>query len=160
MRILILFFLCLFSSGGYAFTVVKEAVTVDRPQEIVLDEVGDFCNITWHPLIVDTVCSDDGLVRNVVLFTGQGVVEVLTYQGNKKYSYEMTKQCSSFVNNVCEEVAFGTVLPVQEGYTANIKVVPAGEDSSKVMWQSKFYPTTLDAEVTLRTIFRAGLDSL
>lgn len=160
MRILILFLLSSFSSGGYAFTVVKETVTVDRPQEIVLDEVGDFCNITWHPLIIDTVCSDGGFVRNVVLFNRQGVVEVLTYQGDNKYSYEMTKQCSSFENDVCQEVAFGTVLPVQEGYTASIKVVPAGEDSSKVMWQSKFDPTTLDAEATLRSIFRAGLDSL
>ena len=103
---------------------------------VVSAAAGDFCNISWHPLIDDTVCNAEDTVRNVILVGGTGVVELLTNQPNgKKYVYDIINQCASFEpDGTCNT---GSVLPVAN-YEVNIKIVPLDLDSTIVKWQANF----------------------
>ena len=147
------------SSGLYADTVAKETVMIEVPEEDVWAAPGDFCDLSWHPLVDNTVCNAEGTVRNVILLGGAGVVEELINQpDDRKYVYNMIDQCTSFEpDGTCNS---GPVLPVAN-YKGDFKVLPLGQDSTIVMWQTNFDQLNEDAEMIVRSlILRLGLDAL
>ncbi len=141
---------------------VSETVEIAAPAEKVWAAIGNFQDMSWHPVIGSTAGQGGNAVDATRKLTlkGGGTIDEMLYKfepEKKSYSYRITDVDVK-------------VLPVTN-YSSTITVEPIDATHSKVEWKGAFYrgypnndpPPELsdEAAVTAVTgVYRAGLDAL
>ncbi|KAA2237508.1 SRPBCC family protein [Salinarimonas soli] len=139
-----------------------EAVEINAPPDKVWAVIGNFQDMSWHPVVEKTEGKGGNATdatRRLTLKGGGTIDEVLA-------RYEPEKR--SYFYRIAE--VDPKVLPVTN-YSATLIVEPAGEGRSKVEWRGAFYrgypnndpPPELNDEAAMKAVsgvYRAGLDAL
>ncbi len=139
-----------------------QTVQIDAPADKVWAVIGNFQDMSWHPVVERTEGkggNEADATRKLTLKGGGTIEEVLArYEADKRsYSYRIT--------NVDVKV-----LPVTN-YSSTITVNPAGDGKSSVEWRGAFYrgypnndpPADQNDEAAVKAVngvYRAGLDAL
>jgi hypothetical protein len=142
---------------------VVETVEINAPAAKVWSVIGNFQDMSWLPVVEKTEGTGGnepgGAKRHLALKGGGGVDEELTKYDADAFTY------SYFMPHVDVNV-----LPVTN-YSSTIKVIPEGDDKSKVEWHGAFYrgypnndpPPNLNEAVAIKAVtglYRLGLDHL
>ena len=151
------------SAHGPTRQKVVESVEINAPAAKVWSVVGNFQDMSWLPIVEKTEGSGgnepDVAKRHLALKGGASVDEELTKYEPDEFSY------SYYMPHVDVKV-----LPVNN-YSSTIKVIPEGDDKSKVEWHGAFYrgypnndpPPNLNEEAAIKAVtglYRLGLDNL
>lgn len=124
---------------------VSSKTKLDKSATAVWDVIGGFNALPdWHPAVEKSELADGGSTRKLSLAGGGEIVEELTAEGDKSYSYR---------------IASGP-LPVSN-YRSTVKVTDDG-DGCTVEWSSEFDPVgpAADAENAMKGVYEAGLENL
>lgn len=124
---------------------VSTKTKLDKSAAAVWDLIGGFNALPdWHPAVEKSELEDGGSTRRLSLAGGGEIVEELTAQGGKSYSYKIV----------------AGPLPVAN-YRSTISVTDDG-DGCTVEWSSEFDPTgaAADAENAIKGVYDAGLENL
>lgn len=124
---------------------VSTKTKLDKSAAAVWDLIGGFNALPdWHPAVEKSELEDGGSTRRLSLAGGGEIVEELTAQGGKSYSYKIV----------------AGPLPVAN-YRSTINVTDDG-DGCTVEWSSEFDPTgaAADAENAIKGVYEAGLENL
>lgn len=108
---------------------VTETIEINAPAEKVWKVVGNFQDMSWHPVVEKTAGSggNDANAKRTLTLKGGGTIEeqLDSYSAEEhSYSYEITKVDPK-------------VLPVND-YSSHITVTANG-DKSTVEWKGAFY---------------------
>jgi hypothetical protein len=149
------------SAHGPTRQKVVETIEIDAPPDKVWAAIGNFQDMSWHPVIAKTEGSggnDAGATRVLTTKDGGKIGEKLAKfdAAAKSYSYEITE-------------VEAKALPVSN-YSATISVKDAGGKSA-VEWKGAFYrfyvnndpPPDQDdaaAVAAVTGIYKSGLDAL
>ena len=142
------FMITLLASPALALSAKKET-TIQAPLNKVWDKIGGWCAIKdWHPAVA--ACAetrkDNQLRRTLTLEGGGEIVELLTGEDERSYSY----------------IIETSPLPVKN-YKATLSVSPQGNDQTKIKWTGTFDADGKpDKEVIdlITGIYEAGLASI
>lgn len=124
---------------------VSTKTKLDKSAAAVWDLIGGFNALPdWHPAVEKSELEDGGSTRRLSLAGGGEIVEELTAQGGKSYSYKIV----------------AGPLPVAN-YRSTINVTDDG-DGCTVEWSSEFDPVgaAADAENAIKGVYEAGLENL
>ena len=140
-----------------------ESVEIDAPAAKVWSVMGNFQDMSWLPVVEKTTGeggNEPGTAkRHLALKGGGGVDEELTKYDADELTY------SYFMPHVDVKV-----LPVTN-YSSTIKVIPEGDNKSKVEWHGAFYrgypnndpPPELNEEAAIKAVtglYKLGLSHL
>jgi len=137
-----------FASPNTELQVVAESVDLDASPEKVWALIGQFNNLSWHPLVANIQLTGTGVgqLRTIETIDGKQVIERLEVMDNAKRFYRYTNIGG---------------LPVSS-YTGTLEVKPKGPGST-VGWRAQFLANnqaTFLVKLILSTLFKVGLDSL
>ena len=128
---------------------------VSMQTEVMMDvdslweAIGAFGKLAdWHPAIETSTLEDGGQKRRLALVGGGEIVEELTVLNKDEHLYEYS--------------ILSSPLPVAN-YKATLKLEPAGDGRTRVVWSSSFDAAGAadnDAIATIQGIYQAGFDSL
>jgi len=151
----------LVSAHGPSRQKVTESVDINAPADKVWAVIGNFQDMSWHPLIAKTegTGGNDANATRTLTLKGGGTIDEQLLQNDpakKIYKYE--------IKHVDPKV-----LPVNN-YSSNISVKGDG-DKSTAEWKGAFYrgfmnndpPPELNDEAAVKAVkgvYRAGLDAL
>jgi hypothetical protein len=140
----------------------SETVEINAPAAKVWEAIGNFQDMSWHPVVVKTEGSggNEKDAKRTLTLKGDGVIKETLNKHDPEgmtYSYKI------------DEVDV-KVLPVNN-YTSTITVKDAGDGKSSVVWRGAFYrgfmnndpPPELNDEAAVKAVsgvYRAGLDAL
>ncbi len=143
---------------------VTETVEIAAPPEVVWARVGQFGDMSWHPVVFATqatTANEVGSIRVLTLGAADGpeVTEEL-------YKFDAAKMTYSYRINAVDVA----VLPVTN-YSAHLTVKPGADGGSTVEWRGAFYrgfpnndpPPDQSDEAAVKAVtglYRAGLDAL
>lgn len=126
---------------------VKRQVNLAASKDTVWKLLGGFNHIdVWHPAVVDSRLREQGRIRVLTLGNGAKIVERQLDGKNNSYSYTITQ----------------SPLPLSN-YVATIRIEATGEQSSRVVWSSKFQANGVEdkeASKIVAGIYEAGLSQL
>ncbi len=143
---------------------VTETVELSVPPDVVWERIGNFQDMSWHPVVYATAGEGGNAVDATRVLTlveegGPTIDEVLyKYDGDKRsYSYRITEVDVQ-------------VLPVTN-YSSHLTVKEGADGGSLVEWRGAFYrgypnndpPPELNDEAAVKAVtgvYRAGLDAL
>jgi hypothetical protein len=149
------------SAHGPSRQKVTETVEINAPADKVWAVIGNFQDMSWHPVVAKAAGSggnDANATRTLTLTSGGTIEEKLLANdaAKKIYKYEITKVDPK-------------VLPVNN-YSSSLSVKGEG-DKSTVEWKGAFYrgfmnnepPPELNDEAAVKAVkgvYRGGLDAL
>lgn len=143
---------------------VELSIDIDAPAEAVWARIGNFDDMSWHPVVAQTAGEGGNEVGATRVLTLQGdgtatITEALTRYSAERmsYSYKIT-------------AVDVQVLPVTN-YSSHLTVTSAGEGKSKVEWLGAFYrgfpnndpPPELNDKAAIAAVtgvYQSGLDAL
>ena len=142
------FMISLLASPALALSAKKET-TIQAPLNKVWDKIGGWCAIKdWHPAVA--ACTetrkDNQLRRTLTLEGGGEIVELLTGEDERSYSY----------------IIETSPLPVKN-YKATLSVSAQGNEQTKIKWSGTFDANgkpDKDVVDLITGIYEAGLASI
>lgn len=156
---------------------IQEQVIINVPVEKVWQRIGNFSDLSWHPVIEKVVMvkggnNKKGDIRTLVLKSGVIINEKLKkYLPEKmRYDYKIIDMSTvKTIKHLGDEIPI-KVLPVSN-YSSTIQVAKQGENSTVVTWKGAYYrgfmnnnpPKELTEEVANKAVsgvYRAGLEHL
>lgn len=143
-----LMLLALCSGSGIASAAdVEESVILNSSVSSVWKLVGNFNGINqWHPAVRES--EQDGDVRLLTLRDGGHIREVQLAHDDEHHLYRYRMDQSP--------------LPVA-GYKAEIRLETVANNKTRMIWKSHFEAVGVpeaEAEQTIRTVYRTGMDNL
>lgn len=154
----------------------QEQVVINVSAEKVWQRIGNFSDLSWHPLIEKVVMlkggNTKGSIRSLILKSKVVINEKLKKYLPEKMRYDykiIDMSVVKTIQHLGDDIAV-KVLPVSN-YSASIQVTKKSKNQSIVTWKGAYYrgfmnnnpPPELNeaaAKKAVTGVYRAGLDNL